>query len=173
MVTTPSPTPVSVPERFVADAMLGRLARWLRILGYDTVYHKVISDEALIDCALKEHRWLLTRDGYMAKRKVLRGRHTLVRSDHLTEQLAQLRDELGLHFIPDANHAYRCAECNETLSVIPREDAIPRVPPLVAVQHHRFMECRRCGRLYWPGTHWTGIRQRLARLLRSSSATQS
>jgi uncharacterized protein with PIN domain len=68
---------------FFADAMLGRLARWLRMLGYDTAYEKVISDEALTARVLTEQRWLLTRDRYLVQRKVLRCRHTLIVSDHL------------------------------------------------------------------------------------------
>jgi hypothetical protein len=76
--TAPSPA-------FFADAMLGRLARWLRMLGYDTAYEKVISDESLIARVLTEQRWLLTRDRYIVQRKVLRGRHTLIVSDHLQD----------------------------------------------------------------------------------------
>ena len=72
----PSALPIiSSPQAFIADAMLGRLARWLRMLGYDTAYEKAISDQALIERALAEGRWVLTRDRYLAKRKLLRGRH--------------------------------------------------------------------------------------------------
>src|SRR4030066_1602382 len=82
------------PPMFFADAMLGRLARWLRMLGYDTAYEKVISDEWLIARVLEEQRWLLTRDRYLVQRKTLRDRHTLIVSDHFQDQLRQLRSEL-------------------------------------------------------------------------------
>lgn len=153
-----------LPTRFVADAMLGRLARWLRILGYDTAYEKIIEDDTLIARAIEENRWLLTRDRCLTLRKLLRGRHTLIISDHLDEQLRQLRDELHLPLDLSVVRGYRCADCNQRLVVIPREEAISKVPPLVAEQHHRLMQCRYCGRVYWPGMHWTNIRRQLAQL---------
>lgn len=72
---------------FIADAMLGRLARWLRILGYDTAYEKMITDERLVERAVREDRWLLTRDRNLALRRLLRGRHTLLVSDKVDGQL--------------------------------------------------------------------------------------
>ena len=150
--------------RFIADAMLGRLARWLRILGYDTAYEKVITDEVLVERAVQDQRWLLTRDRRLVLRKLLRGRHTLIISDHLGEQLRQLRDELHLPLTLRVDRGYRCAVCNQRLVVTPREEAVSKVPPLVAEQHHRFMQCRCCGRVYWPGTHWTNIRRQLTQL---------
>ena len=156
------------PARFIADAMLGRLARWLRILGYDTAYEKVITDESLIERTIQEDRWLLTRDSRLVLRKLLRGRHTLIISDHLDEQLGQLRDELHLPLELSVDRGYRCADCNERLMVIPLEEAVSKVPPLVAEQRHRLMQCRCCGRVYWPGMHWTNIRRRLAQLAEES-----
>lgn len=152
------------PTRFFADAMLGRLARWLRILGYDTAYEKVIEDETLIERVLREDRWLLTRDGYLAQRKVLRGRHTLIVSDHLDGQLRQLHRDLQIDLGVSDQRGYRCADCNERLVAIPREEAVAQVPPHVAEEHHQFVQCPQCGHLYWPGTHWVNIRRQLARL---------
>ena len=148
----------------MADTMLGRLARWLRILGYDTAYEKVIADSVLIERVIGENRWLLTRDRYLAQRHVLRDRHTVVISDHLDGQLRQLHRDLKINL--DMNHPreYRCADCNEQLVAIPREEAVSRVPPHVAEENCQFMRCRRCDRLYWPGTHWMNIRRQLARL---------
>ena len=140
---------------FFADAMLGRLTRWLRMLGYDTVYEKVISDEALVARVLTEQRWLLTRDSYLVQRKVLRGRHTLIVSDHLQDQLRQLRSELHIMFALGDRTASRCAACNNILIVIPHEEAALTVPAYVASLHPRFVQCTRCRRIYWPGTHWT------------------
>ena len=115
--------------RFMADAMLGRLARWLRILGYDTAYEKVITDDVLIERVLRENLWLLTRDGYLAQRKVLRGRHSLIVSDDLEEQLRQLHQDLKIDL--DVNHqrGYRCADCNIALMSISHDEAAPLVPP--------------------------------------------
>ena len=148
-------------SRFMADAMLGRLARWLRLLGYDTVYEKVISDEALIQRILDDNRWLLTRDGYLIQRKVLRGRFTLITSDDLDGQLCQLYRDIKIDL--DINHqrGYRCADCNTALVPISLQEAAPLVPPFVAQQYREFFQCPSCRRALWPGTHWENVRSRI------------
>lgn len=165
MSTRPAPT------RFFADAMLGRLARWLRMLGYDTAYERIIPDGALIERVLTEERWLLTRDGHLAVRKALRGRHTLARSDHVAEQLRQLGRELHLDLCPERTRPGRCTECNEVLATIPPEEARQQVPPFVAGQHQAFSRCPRCGRVFWPGTHWERFVRRLEELRGSSGGS--
>jgi len=147
--------------QFMADAMLGRLARWLRILGYDTAYEKVITDEALIERTIRENRWLLTRDRRLTLHKVLRGRHTLLVSDDIDGQLHQLHRELKIDLDPAHQRAYRCADCNVALTSIPHADAVPLVPPFVAAQYGEFLQCHRCRRLFWPGTHWQDLTRRL------------
>jgi uncharacterized protein with PIN domain len=154
----------------MADSMLGRLARWLRILGYDTAYEKIIPDEMLIERVLGENRWLLTRDGYLARRRVLRGRHTLIASDDLDDQLRQLRDELSLHLDLAEQRQFRCAGCNGVLHPISPEEASDLVPSFVARNYHEFLRCDSCGRVYWPGTHWEALAGRLA-LIRKGEAS--
>lgn len=144
--------------------MLGRLARWLRILGYDTAYEKVISDEVLIERALREDRWVLTRDRYLARRRVLRGRHTVIGNDDLGSQLRQLHRDLAVALDAPHRRGYRCANCNRLLEDVPWEEARSHVPPLVAEEQRQFMYCRRCDRFYWPGTHWTNIQRTLAQI---------
>ncbi len=141
--------------------MLGRLARWLRILGYDTAYEKVITDEMLIERVVREDRWLLTRDGRLAQRKVLRGRHTLIASDDVAGQLHQLHRDLTIDL--DVNHqrGYRCADCNVVLMSISHDDAAPLVPPFVAQEYREFLQCPHCRRVFWPGTHWHDLGRRL------------
>lgn len=157
------PPPVREPvRRFMADAMLGRLARWLRILGYDTAYEKVIDDNDLINRAIGEDRWLLTRDGYLAQRKVLRGRHTLIKRDDLDGQLRQLHDELAVRLDLDERRSFRCADCNAILRPISEEAAARFVPPFVAQYYHDFLQCDGCPRVCWPGTHWESMKHRLA-----------
>ena len=150
--------------RLIADAMLGRLARWLRILGYDTVYAKAITDERLVEQAVRENRWLLTRDRRLALRKLLRGRHTLIAGDLVEGQLHQLHRDLALDL--DLNHqrGYRCADCNVVLTVISHETAAPLVPPFVARQYAEFLQCPGCRRVFWPGTHWHDLDRRLTAL---------
>lgn len=148
--------------RFMIDAMLGRLARWLRILGYDTAYEKVISDEALIDQALRENRRVLTRDGYLAQRKVLRGRHTLITSDHVQDQLRQLHRDLKIDLDMSRPRDYRCAECNVMLTSLSHDDATPLVPWYVAQHYREFLQCPQCRRVFWPGTHWESLLAQLS-----------
>jgi uncharacterized protein with PIN domain len=160
-------SPIVQPLAFFADVMLGRLARWLRMLGYDTAYEKAISDESLTSHVLTEHRWLLTRDRYLVQRKILRDRHTLIASDHLQEQLRQLQSELHLEFNLGDRTASRCAACNNVLIVIPHEKATSTVPAYFASLHPRFVQCQNCGRVYWPGTHWTHMLARRQELRNS------
>ena len=147
--------------RFIADAMLGRLARWLRILGYDTAYEKAITDKALVERALREDRWLLTRDQRLVLRKILRGHHTLLDADDVDGQLRQLHRDLGIDLDLTHQRAYRCADCNDVLTSIPYADAAPLVPPFVAQEYRDFLQCPHCRRLFWPGTHWQDFNRRL------------
>jgi uncharacterized protein with PIN domain len=160
------------PVRFIADAMLGRLARWLRILGYDTAYEKVITDEMLLERALREDRWLLTRDRRLVLRKLLRGRHTLLVSDHVEGQLRQLHRDLAIEL--DVNHrrGYRCADCNAVLMSISCDDAAPLVPPFVAGEYREFLQCPLCRRAFWPGTHWHDLDRRLTALRKGGRNNQ-
>lgn len=163
------PEPV---RRFIADAMLGRMARWLRILGYDTAYEKVITDKALVEQALRENRWLLTRDRRLTLRTLLRGRHTLLLSDDIDGQLRQLHRDLAIDLDPAHQQAYRCADCNVVLTPIPHDEATPLVPLFVAEQYKEFLRCPRCRRLFWPGTHWQYINRRLTAIRVRSGDTQ-
>ncbi|MBI4000194.1 MAG: Mut7-C RNAse domain-containing protein [Nitrospira defluvii] len=158
------------PTGFVADTMLGRLARWLRMLGYDTAYDKSIADDLLIERALREERWLLTSDGYLAQRRILRGRHTLITSNHLDGQLGQLRHDLHLSLDPSGQRPFRCATCNVVLRPIAPREAIPLVPLYVAQHYDHFAQCPCCRHVYWPGTHWVAIVGRLAAIRQGDSS---
>ena len=154
--------PAKPIQHFIADSMLGRLARWLRILGYDTAYEKVITDEALVERAVREQRWLLTRDRRLVLRKLLRGRHTLFMSDVVEGQLRQLHRDLKIDLDMTQQRDYRCADCNVILISISPEVAVPLVPPFVAQHYQTFLQCPRCRKVFWPGTHWEHILDRLA-----------
>ena len=142
--------------KFVADAMLGRLARWLRVLGYDTLYSAETDDAALARQARTEDRILLTRDRELARRKGIRV--LLVESDRVEEQLNQVVTRLRL--APEDRFS-RCIQCNVVLQELPRARAEGRVPPYVWTTQHRFRECPRCERVYWRGTHWARMEQTL------------
>ena len=135
--------------RFVADTMLGRLARWLRILGYDTHYDPALDDDALLRIAQAEDRILLTRDHALARRGGPSA--FLIDHDDLLAQLQAIRQRFGDP--PDAPFS-RCPVCNARLVPVPREAVAAYVPAFVWQQHERFHRCPSCDRIYWPGTHF-------------------
>lgn len=150
------------PARLLADVMLGSLARWLRILGIDTVYDRHARDAELVERAVAEGRTLLTRDRRLVQRRRARD-HVLIRSDRLDEQIGQVVEELGLELDPRRTFG-RCVRCNEPLARLPPEAARPRVPPYVARTQREFRRCPACGRIYWAATHVERMRERLRRM---------
>jgi uncharacterized protein with PIN domain len=136
--------------KFIVDEMLGRLAKWLRAIGYDTVYHEGGGDDALVQRALEEDRIILTRDTHMVKRKLAR-KSLLIKDDHTREQLKQVVKELGLDV--ESNLFTRCLICNQELLSVSREDVRDKVPTYTYLTQSNFYECPSCGRVYWPGTH--------------------
>ncbi len=137
--------------RLLLDAMLGKLARWLRLLGYDALYLQA-EDTLLARRARAEGRLLLTRDRELAKRRGLRV--LLVEAQELEAQLREILPRLPA-LPPQAPP--RCMLCNEPLRPISHAEASELVPPYVAAHHDDFKQCPRCGRVYWRGTHWDGI----------------
>jgi len=147
------------PPRFVADVMLGRLTRWLRALGYDTLYDITWDDDRLAQIARAEKRILLTRDVQLTRRRGIA--YILIQDDKVLNQLRQVILTLNLN---DARAFTRCIECNTELEEVSSEDAALLVPPYVLSTQTRFRRCPNCGRVYWRGTHWTRMREVLAEL---------
>jgi uncharacterized protein with PIN domain len=159
-----SPDSRNARKRFIADAMLGRLARWLRILGYDTLYQKKIEDLTLVRIAREEKRWALTRDRHLVHRRWSPPvRFLLIESDHLPEQLRQVALEFRLKIRPRLMS--RCVYCNRLLLPADRCDAEGFVPAYVAVTHKTFMRCPFCNRFYWKGSHKHRMQEELTRWL--------
>jgi uncharacterized protein with PIN domain len=142
--------------RFAVDEMLGSLARWLRIMGYDTVYTRDRTDSAILDLAKGDGRFLLTRDRELSKRMGEMG--VYVESDDLDEQLRQARSRFQLEANAERS---RCTVCNGELEVVPPEKAKGHVPEGVLENHTSFYVCLACGKFYWRGSHWRQISKRL------------
>ncbi len=150
--------------KFLADNMLGRLATWLRLLGYDTAYLPEASDPELARIARAEERILLTRDVELTRRRGVR--HLLIESEKVDQQLQQVFRTLNL----TARQAFsRCAECNTPLDQINKETVRGQVPPYVFQTQERFLRCPNCQRVYWRGTHWARMLARLEDLDPTSS----
>lgn len=135
--------------QFVADKMLGRLARWLRVIGQDVAYGPQLSGAGLLRFARQEGRLILTRDRTIAKRNP--PPFLMIRSDHFREQLKQVIEECGLDPVKAA--FTRCLECNAALEPLAKNAVEGRVPPYVFATQEKFSLCRRCRRVYWPATH--------------------
>lgn len=140
----------SEPLKFIADAMLGRLARWLRIIGYDILYESSISDDDLIAMAIREHRIILTMDRKLTERESARN-SLLIKSPSYKEQLKQVITHYNVDY--KAEIFTRCLVCNNLLEPVAKEKIKDSIPPYVYSTQDEFDICPQCGRIYWSGTH--------------------
>jgi hypothetical protein len=148
------------PDRpkFLCDAMLGSLARWLRFFGFDTAYFPPgLPDARLAETARAEGRWLLTRDRELA---AIGPRTVLVRAETLDDQLVEVLSRLALR-PADNLESSRCSECNGALLPVEKEEVSVTTPPYVFATAPRFRRCAGCGRVYWPGSHSARILDRM------------
>ncbi len=142
--------------RFAVDVMLGSLARWLRIMGYNASYQRGKDDHEIVECAEEEGRIVLTRDKELARR--MGGDALYIESDSLTEQLEQVSKTLKLDV---EGSLTRCTVCNGELESASREQVEKEVPPGVLERNHEFFRCDRCDKIYWKGSHWEDIEKRI------------
>ncbi|MEW6110142.1 MAG: Mut7-C RNAse domain-containing protein [Nitrospirota bacterium] len=152
--------------KFIADAMLGRLAKWLRLLGFDVLYYPDIDDRMLIRIAREQDRTVLTRDTRLLRNKGIRD-YIFIKSDNIFEQLSEMKIRL------DFAHSElfgRCIVCNGILSdVSGKEDIREYVPDFIYHNHNDFIKCINCGKVYWKGTHHRNIKEKIIRILSDSA----
>ena len=148
--------------RFVVDVNVGRLAKWLRVLGYDTLFPSDAEEDELLRIALREGRISVTRDSGLAERHVAttgRLKVVLIQRDDLKSQLRQVIRSLDL----DGSRQFsRCIRCNEPLDSLAREAVRELVPPYVFKTQQEYAGCPRCHRIFWRGTHWANMLEDLA-----------
>ena len=147
--------------KFIADEMLGKLAKWLRIFGLDTLYLPHIKDGELLRLSIVEKRVLLTRDKFLIKRKGVKG-GLFIFHDCPFDQIKQVVKELGLHY--PHNPFSRCIVCNTPLIPYSREEACRIVPEYVCKTREVFGQCPQCKKVYWKGTHYERMGEMLDRL---------
>ncbi|OPL17466.1 MAG: hypothetical protein AVO38_00300 [delta proteobacterium ML8_D] len=144
--------------KFIADIMVGKLARYLRMAGYDVLYDNNASDDRILKTALKTDRVVLTRDTLMLTRKEFKNgtiKYLFIKNDSLKNQLAQVKSELKIPLKPNL---IRCIECNQKLMIVKKEDVKDKVPPYVFKTQKNFMYCKNCEKYYWRGTHYQNIK---------------
>lgn len=147
------PEPLREPK-FVLDVHLGKLARLLRLLGFDCSYERYAEDPEIIDCSLTERRTILTRDiGLLKCGRVTHG--YWVRSCAPPAQLAEVVDRFQLR--GRARAFTRCSVCNGTIKPADTERALQEAPEKVRAWCREYYRCCRCGRLYWKGTHYESL----------------
>ena len=148
--------------RFVVDTMLGRLARWLRAMGYDTLYPGQCADCELLRIAQAEERLLVTRDRMLARLAHPRG--CLIVAEEVDEQIVEAVAQLALA-PAQTDWLSRCLECNGLLEQRDKAALSDLVPDRVLATQSEFMGCPGCGRIYWGGSHAERMLKRLGRLL--------
>jgi len=147
--------------KFIADGMLGKLTRWLRMLGQDVKYSTQFADAELIMTANKEHRVLLTRDSELYQRAIAKGIDAFyVEGRTEAEKLAELAERFDFALTIDLERS-RCPRCNAKIRLTPKEKLAGKVEKNTFIYYDEFWSCAKCGHIYWQGAHWEGIRATL------------
>lgn len=156
--------------KFIADSNVGKLAKWLRMMGYDTQFFEGSSDSQMVAAALAENRVILTRNTQIMRRRLVTSgqlKAILIQSDEPERQIRQVIDALKLdcQFQPFSI----CLECNQPLVERSREQVKDLVPPYVFQTQNQYMECPACHRIYWRGTHWQAMTKNLEKFIKGSA----
>lgn len=152
--------------KFIVDHNAGKMAKWLRMAGFNASLFRGADDAAIVAAALAENRILLTRDRRIMKRRVIvsgRIQAILIESDQFQAQVHQVLSSLRLDKSRFRPFTY-CLECNQRLEERNKEALKDRVPPYVYLTQEHFAECPACRRLYWQGTHWQAMNRGIAGL---------
>ena len=147
---SPVPPALCNPPRFVADVMLGRLTKWLRIAGFDVLYSNRYTDDELVAVSLQDGRILLSRDTRLLIRKAVR-QFIFLESEKIDDQIRQIFRTMQTTTLPDL--LGRCVSCNNILSEAPRDKVRGSVPSYVYETQACFKSCPQCRKVYWAGTH--------------------
>ena len=148
--------------KFIVDNNVGKLAKWLRMLGYDTISFNGSDDSRMVATALAEGRVILTRDTQIMRRRVVtKGqlKAILIKSDKPELQMRQMVQTMNLD--RQSRPFTMCLECNQPLMEKSKQSVKDLVPPYVFQTQNQYMECPNCQRIYWRGTHWKAMTERL------------
>ncbi len=148
--------------KFIADVMLGRLARWLRLLGFDTFYSNKISDIELLKIAKEQDRLVLTRDTHFLRFKNFRD-YLFINSNETINQLVEVIKFFGIkEFGPS-----RCVKCNGILlDAADKSEVSNIVPEYVYIKNNKFSRCKKCSSVYWQGSHVQRFKEKICEKLK-------
>jgi uncharacterized protein len=147
--------------KFLADGMLGKLARWLRMLGQDVLYSVAFDDSELLELAKTEERVLLTKDFELYKRAIGRGMDAYyIEGKTEPERLAEVAKRYNLQLTIDMDKSH-CPICNTKLQPTPKEQLKDELEKNTYTYYDKFWKCPNCGQIYWQGAHWKQITQTL------------
>ncbi|MFH0931374.1 MAG: Mut7-C RNAse domain-containing protein [Candidatus Zixiibacteriota bacterium] len=146
--------------KFICDDNLGKLAKWLRTLGYDTLFSMDIEDTELVSKALKDNRIILSRDTELKRFKSAEKNFLLLSSNNPLEQLKEVLRKYNLK--PEQENLFtRCMVCNQVLVSVPKKEVENKVPPFVFKTQESFVYCSKCDKLYWGGTHVKNLKKKI------------
>jgi len=146
--------------KFICDDNLGKLAKWLRTLGYDTLFSLDIEDTELVSKALKENRTILSRDRELKRFVSAQNNLLLLSSNQPLEQLKEVLKRYNLK--PEEKGLFtRCLVCNQVLVSVPKKEVEAKVPPFVFKTQESFVFCSNCDKLYWGGTHMKNLKKKI------------
>ena len=153
--------------KLILTRELGRLAKWLRIFGFDAAYFKQPRFAKLLLTAMKEDRIILTKNTRIGKHRGVR--IVRIKSDILSEQLSQSFKELNTE--PEQDKMFsRCTICNQELKMVAKDEVKSKVPEFVFEAQEKFLVCPKCSRIYWQGTHWGNVSDVLKKIKEGSAA---
>ena len=142
--------------KFILTKELGRLAKWLRILGFDTEYFKQDNISSLIIEALRDERIILTRNHRLPQARGIK--IVVIEAEKIKEQVVEILKVLKLK--PSSEMMFsRCILCNEELADIDKDEVKDKVPGYVFQTQEDFITCPKCKRIYWQGTHWGNVQK--------------
>lgn len=151
--------------KFITDGMLGKLTRWLRMLGQDVKYLRSFEDDEMIKIAKADCRIILTRDLKLYRQAMKQGSTAfLVEGSTEAEKLADLarRFDISLKFDVKVS---RCPKCNSSIKSVSKEEVISKLPEATSSYYNEFWMCSGCGQVYWHGSHWRRIEKTLKEAL--------
>jgi len=146
--------------KFIVDAMLGTLAKWLRVLGFDTIYETDLGDDEILSIAERDGRAIISRDRELCGRRV---GSILMETTDLDEQIALVVESYPVN---KKDILSRCLGCNSILDIVPKDEAKGNVPEGVIERHVEFWKCHECNKFYWPGSHWSNMKLKAEKFLR-------